>query len=303
MPVRNAESPEQAKLQRNFARLVLLSLFLFALPLAAGTVRSQDPAKPIAVEGKLEPGKPYQIVFPESLVKLDMAPIPGGSVELSDPANLASPKKVEVKPFWMSKLEVRWDDFDVYLMDTTTPQDLKDGKRAPISRPSRPYGAPDHGFGHQGYPAVSVAYMGAEQFCKWLSLKTGGKYRLPTEAEWEHAARAGASSASSLLAAGDLEKCAWFWDNAEDTTHPAGELAPNSWGLHDMLGNALEWCAGLDGKPVARGGSFRDKVDKVQYGIRHYQQPSWNQTDPQNPKSPWWLSDGYFVGFRIVREP
>jgi formylglycine-generating enzyme required for sulfatase activity len=205
------------------------------------------------------------------------------------------------KAFWMSKTEVTWDAYDVFAfkLDMTEEQRAKGVDAA--SRPSNPYGAPDRGMGHQGYPAVSLTYKGADEFCRWLSAKTGKKYRLPTEAEWEHAARAGASSAGPIPSK-ELATVAWHWDNADDKTHPVGKLKPNAWGLHDMLGNAGEWCTGKDGKPVLRGGTFADKAADVHAGARALQTPDWNVTDPQNPKSKWWLSDGPFAGFRIIRE-
>jgi len=211
---------------------------------------------------------------------------------------VALPKPPSGKPLWIGKTEVTWDLYDVfaYRLDLTEEQKAK-GVEA-TSRPSKPYGAPDFGFGHQGYAALCVAYPSAEAFCRWLSAKTGKKYRLPTEAEWEYACRAGGNGESAKA---DLAKYAWYWDNADDKAQAVATKAPNAWGIHDMLGNVLEWTAGADG-PVTRGGSFRDKADKVHPGARAKQTPEWNQTDSQNPKSKWWLSDGFFVGFRVVCE-
>ena len=90
--------------------------------------------------------------------------------------------------------------------------------------------------------------------------------------------------------------------NAGGTPHPVGTKAAGALGIHDLLGNVLEWVTGADG-PLTRGGSFRDGADGVQPDSRARQDPSWNSTDPQIPKSRWWLSDAPFVGFRIVREP
>ena len=70
-----------------------------------------------------------------------------------------------------------------------------------------------------------------------------------------------------------------------------------------MLGNVGEWATDMSGKPVLCGSTIKDTADKVSPTARAYQVPAWQQTDPQLPKSRWWLSDGFFIGFRIVREP
>jgi formylglycine-generating enzyme required for sulfatase activity len=169
------------------------------------------------------------------------------------------------------------------------------------SRPSRPYGDQTHGFGNSGYPAIHITRYAAEQFCVWLSKKTGKTYRLPTEAEWTYACRAGGDGKVE-----DLDKVAWTWDNSDDKTHPVGKKAPNAWGLCDMLGNVAEYVTipgePPNAKPTACGGSYDDKPEDVSCKAHKVQNETWNSTDPQNPKSRWWLSDGPFVGFRIVRE-
>jgi len=142
-----------------------------------------------------------------------------------------------------------------------------------------------------------VTYHAAEQFCVWLSEKTGRKYRLPTEAEWEHACRGGEEGHQD-----DLDEVAWYEDNADDKTHPVGKKKPNGYGLHDMLGNAGEWAKAMDGTPVLCGGTFLDPAEDVSCDTRAVQDATWNQTDPQTPKSTWWLSDGPMVGFRVVCE-
>jgi formylglycine-generating enzyme required for sulfatase activity len=99
-----------------------------------------------------------------------------------------------------------------------------------------------------------------------------------------------------------LDRYAWTWENADDQTHPVGKKAPNAWGIYDMLGNAAEWCRGTDGRPVVRGGSYLDRAARMGCSTRAVQTPAWNASDPQNPKSRWWLADGPFVGFRVVCE-
>ncbi len=220
---------------------------------------------------------------------LEMVPIPAGAFRSGETT-------IEIPAMWMSKTEITWDLFDVfvYRLDATdngTPAGVD-----AVTRPSKPYLPPDRGFGHEGFPAISMSHKGAAEFCVWLSAKTGRTYRLPTEAEWEYAARAGAAEPVSL------DEIAWYSGNAKDTTHRVGGKAANAWGLHDMLGNAAEWCDGADGKPVTRGGSYRDGKAVVAFGARVPQDSSWNMSDPQVPKSGWWLADCSFVGFRVVCE-
>lgn len=219
-----------------------------------------------------------------------MAPIPAGKITTGG-------KSYDVPKLWVSDTEVTWDLYDIWAFRfDLTPEQVAKGVDAE-SRPSRPYGAPDRGFGHAGYAALAMTPHAIDEFCKWLTAKTGRKYRLPTEAEWEYAARAGMTREPT-----DLESVAWFWDNADDEAHAVGKKRPNAWGLYDSLGNVAEWAIDADGKPVTCGGSYRDKKANVGFSARARQLPKWNQTDPQNPKSKWWLSDAPFVGFRLVCE-
>ena len=250
---------------------------------------------------------PYTESISGTLVKFDMLPVPAGTVSVApttDAPKGAKPKTVAVKPFWIGKTEATWDMFDVWYLFLDTPgggAPVATGKDSDaISRPTRPYGAPDRGFGHTGYAAISVTFLAADEYCKWLSQKTGKKYRLPTEAEWEHAARAGTKGNGPTGA--ELQKVAWVWENADNKAHPVGTKPANAWGIHDMLGNVGEWCIDLNGKPALCGGSFNDDAAKVSFATRAYQTDDWNATDPQIPKGRWWLPDAPFAGFRVVRE-
>jgi formylglycine-generating enzyme required for sulfatase activity len=148
-----------------------------------------------------------------------------------------------------------------------------------------------------------MSYLSAQKYCEWLSAKTGKKYRLPTEAEWEYACRAGVLPAGPITDSELLDKLAWHWGNSDDKTHKVGTKQPNAWGIHDMLGNVAEWCQPMDDEvPVVRGGSFDDQPDKVHPAARKKYTPDWQMNDPQNPKSQWWLTDAPFVGFRVVCE-
>jgi formylglycine-generating enzyme required for sulfatase activity len=271
------------------AALLASSLVVILTPVVALT-RSQE-----------SEFKAYTEAIPNHLVKFEMLPIPEGTIDLPDPKTPGKTATVKLKRFWMAKTEVLWDLYDIYAFRLDQSDEEKAKNADAESRPSKPYGAPDRGFGHQGYPAISMHQNAAEHFCKWLSAKTGKKYRLPTEAEWEYAARAGGPA--KKVEGSDLESIAWFWDNSDDKTHPAGQLKPNAWGLVDMLGNVSEWVVMPEGsKPAVAGGSWRDKADKVHSGFRDFYTPDWQAQDAHTPKSRWWLSDGPHIGMRVVRE-
>lgn len=225
-----------------------------------------------------------------------MVGVPGGAVTLAGPGGQ---RRVEVAPFWIGRTEVTWDLYDVFAfgLDSVEPRGAADAR----ARPSRPYGAPDYGFGHRGYPVISVTRAAAEAFAAWLSSRTGKRYRLPTEPEWVRAVAVGLGD--SPLPPERLDRLAWHAGNAGGKSHPAGTKAPDRLGLHDLLGNAAEWVSADEGRLVVRGGSWRDPPERVGKDARAVQDDRWNERDPQYPKSRWWLSDGPFVGFRLVREP
>lgn len=244
------------------------------------------------------PGQPFTQTIPGTLVTFDMIPVPGGEMPVTDKDGKT--RTVQVKPFWIGKYEVTWDEYDVFLFRQDTGGKVGGGGNADaVARPSKPYGAPDRGYGHKGYPVISVTFFAAKEYCRWLSLRTGKRFRLPTEIEWEYACRAGAAPPTE----DQLDRYAWYGDNSEDRTRAVGKKQPNAWGLYDMIGNAAEWCATPDGKGALRGGSFLNNPDKVGPAARAVYSKDWQATDPQNPKSRWWLSDGPFAGFRIVCDP
>jgi formylglycine-generating enzyme required for sulfatase activity len=226
-----------------------------------------------------------------SLVSFEMVPVPAGAVTLDG-------KTITVPAFYIGRREATWDMYDVFALGLDAPR--ASGGVDATARPSRPYGAPDYGWGHAGFPVISVTRGAAEAYCEWLSAKTGKRYRLPTEAEWMHAASLGAGGAA--LAPERRDAVAWHRGNADGRTHPVGSKAADGLGLFDLFGNAAEWVTTADGARVLRGGSFRDNAEAIGPAARSVQDDSWNERDPQLPGSRWWLSDAPFAGFRIVRE-
>ncbi len=248
-----------------------------------------------ALEGAARQGAEprYHESIAGTLVTFEMVRVSGGRVTTT---GAAGSRDVDVAPFYFGKTEVTWDLYDVFALGLDSPPG-----GAPVARPSNPYGAPDYGWGHAGFPVMSVTRAAAEAFCAWLSQKTGRAYRLPTEAEWSLAASRAAGGDG--LDAGERAALAWWRENAEGRTHPVASRSPDALGLFDLFGNTAEWVSTGTDELVTRGGSFRDGADRVNPDARTPQDSSWNETDPQLPKSRWWLSDAPFAGFRLAMTP
>jgi formylglycine-generating enzyme required for sulfatase activity len=273
--------------------------------------------------------KPYQQAIPGFNVQFQMVPIPGGSFKMGSPASDKAAQAAEgpqrtvtISPFWMSAHEVTHDAFDLFFKDDATSQNSKVDA---VTRPSPQYIDLSWGMGKEGgFPANSMQQLTAVMYCRWLYSKTGVFHRLPTEAEWEYAARAGTTTVYPFDgSAKDLGKYAWYDANSNGVYHKVGELQPNAWGLYDMLGNVAEWTMDQydadyftklsDGATdpfstptsrhprAVRGGSFQHDATFSRPANRLSWDPEWNKRDPQIPKSRWWLTDAAFVGFRLVR--
>jgi formylglycine-generating enzyme required for sulfatase activity len=286
--------------------------------------------------------KPYAELIEHTDTAIEMVPIPGGEFLMGSPDTEADrgddegpQHKVKVDPFWMGKYEITWDAYEVWMFDldiqrrkiyrkAETERD-KAAVEYQISQPTEPYTDMTFGMGKRGYPAICMTQFAAKTFCQWLSAKTGRYYRLPTEAEWEYACRAGTTTAYSF---GDgpakLDEYAWHYGNSSDKYHQVGQKKPNPWGLYDMHGNVNEWV--LDqyttdfyGKfgdktadnplaiptslypRVVRGGSWDSDPEECRSAARLKSDPNWKRQDPQIPRSIWYHTDATFVGFRIVR--
>jgi formylglycine-generating enzyme required for sulfatase activity len=128
----------------------------------------------------------------------------------------------------------------------------------------------------ENLPVTSVSWKEAQEFCLKLSQREGATYRLPTEAEWEYACRAGARDPSD---AAELDAVAWHADNSEGTTHPVGSKKPNAWGLHDMLGNVAEWTLDAYG-PYPRVEEDKDPTGSATGSSRVVRGGSWHGFPP-----------------------
>ncbi|MFO0832726.1 MAG: SUMF1/EgtB/PvdO family nonheme iron enzyme [Phycisphaerales bacterium] len=270
----------------------MTTLFMSAAYLIAAGATAQPPATPAPAPAADKAPHTFKQPIPSAAYDLEMTLVPADEAR-------------HLPAFYLSTTEVTWEAYDVFVYGLDgTDNDDKPASGKPedaVSRPSKPYIPPDRGFGHEGYAAICVSSKAVEEYCKWLSAKTGRHFRLPTEDEWEHAAQGGTSSKFPWGDDGaKASEYAWYGDNSENTTHPVNTRKPNGFGLADMLGNAREWVQGRDGQPVLKGGGYRDKLEDCAVTRRWPFDKAWQVTDPQIPKSKWWLSDGSFISFRIA---
>ena len=323
----------------------LLFVASFGVSLLGTRVFSQDTSEallrvPEAEASSEKEMKRYSEKIEHSQAKIDMIPILGGTFSMgspdSEPNRLADEgpvHEVSVGPFWMAKTEITWDAYDVWMSDldvfyrevnkvkATVRDELADEFQK--SQPTKPYTDMTFGMGKQGYPAICMTQHAARTYCKWLSRKTGRYYRLPTEAEWEYACRAGTTTTYSFGDdSAELENYAWFADNAGEGYHKVGLKKPNPWGLHDMHGNVAEWVLDQhipEGYPldlrkvnplllpktlyprVVRGGGWDKAAELCRSASREGSTEDWIAQDPQSPVSIWYLTDALHVGFRVVR--
>ena len=282
--------------------------------------------------------KPYTTTILGTEVSFDMVPIPGGKFKMGSPENEKGrgadegpQREVEIAPFWMEKCEVTWNEFQLFMYPEEEKKASVSKNLAPelnkltdaVTHPTKPYVEMSFGMGTDGYPAISMTQHMANKYCQWLSAKTGHFYRLPTEAEWEYAARAGTTTAYFWGDdASQMGQYCWWEKNSDFKYQKVGKKKANPWGLHDILGNVAEWT--LDQydpefykkapganpwnkatKPyphVARGGAWdAEKPEMLRAAARRASSAEWKRQDPQLPKSIWFHTDAQFLGFRVVR--
>lgn len=232
--------------------------------------------------------------MPGTTVPFELVRSPLGQLTRTD-----KDETTKIHSMWVLNTEVTWDLYDIYVYELDQPDGSSPADA--LSRPSKPYVPPDRGFGHDGYPAIGMTRQAAEGFCEWLALITDLEVRLPTQHEWIYLASAGSESPYCCdVTMETLDDVAWYADNSEHTTHPVAQKRPNAFGLYDIHGNAAEWVITDTRKPYAMGGGYRDSAEDSTTTSSQRQVSSWNQSDPQIPKSQWWLADCSWVGFRFV---
>ncbi len=291
----------------------------------------------------------YSVQIPGTTISFEMIPIPGGTVNLGTPEDEAGRSddegpqaSVKIDPIWVGKTELTWGEYKTYMglynifkdskkMSGTRKVSISNRVDA-ITAPTPLY-MPTHTFEFgedPQQPAVTMTQYAAKQYTKWISGMTGAQYRLPTEAEWEYAARANTTSAYSFgNDVSQVENFAHFDSNSPDGAAPVGSKKPNPFGLHDMHGNVWEWT--VDGysekgfanlgdgvktmqeaiqwptkadSRVVRGGGWQDAAERCRSGARmSSQDEDWKGEDPNSPLSPWWYTTdpARSVGMRLVR--
>ena len=282
--------------------------------------------------------KEYTATIPKTGVKFEMVPIPGGEFMMGSPEDEAGREesegpqhKVKVSPFWMGKFEVTWNMYEPFMITGVARN--KDGSPENIpadaelvdvvSSPTTPYTEMSFGMGTDGYPAICMTQHAANKFCQWLSAQTGHYYRLPTEAEWEYACRAGTTGPFHCPEDQLAEFAVMDPDQVRVGYEKVGTKKPNPWGLYDMHGNVMEWVldqyteeaytgrSGVTENPlvipttlyprVAKGGSWYDPPEYLRSAGRAPSDENWKVQDPQLPKSIWYHTDAHWLGFRVVR--
>ncbi len=272
----------------------------------------------------------YTVTIPGTTVSFALQPIPGGVFTLGSPekelgrqADEGPQVRVELPAFWMGQHEVTWNEYEIFMFASDQVAGAPETEADAVSHPTKPYVEMSFGMGRDGFPAISMTHHAALKYCQWLSAKTGHFYRLPTEAEWEYAARAGTTTAYSF--GDDAARLAEFAQFQADQYAKVGRKLPNPWGLFDLHGNVSEWTldqyeadayARLTGNPVkgswvpstqpyphaVRGGNWSDSPERLRSAARLASSSDWKMLDPQLPKSQWYHTSAPWIGFRIVRQ-
>ncbi len=269
-----------------------------AEPPATEPPATTAPPAPVS-ETTPPPTPPADLPPPLQALVRDMVPVEGGTFTMGCTREQGGECYSDEKPahpvtlssFRMGKYEVTQAQWEAVMGTTVRMQRDRFGRQLPLAGEG-----PD-------YPMYFVSWQEAQEFIRRLNARTGGSYGLPTEAEWEYAARGGNKSRDDKFAGGnELGSRVWYVGNSAGTSHPVGKKIPNELGLHDMSGNVREWCTDWSGSyrvgsqrnPEGpgrgqsrrnRGGSWRNEGRLCRVAARQHNLPDTRSND---------------LGFRLV---
>jgi sulfatase modifying factor 1 len=238
---------------------------------------------------------------------LEMVGIPAGKFIMGSPSTEKDrggdeiEHEVILNEFYISKYEITIGQFKEFIDDSGYKTDAEQNNDPQNWRHDA--GGSSHNNNTFNHPVIHVSWNDAMAYVNWLVAKTGKHYQLPTEAQWEYAARGG----ENAIYAGSniLDEVGWFSKNSGYRTHPVGQKKPNRYGLYDMTGNVWEWCqdwygpyplnsvnnptgASTGTERVIRGGSWFNEFRDSRVAFRDFNVPARRY---------------YFIGFRVVLLP
>ncbi len=230
--------------------------------------------------------------------------VKGGTFKMGSVSGDADEKpihSVTLTSFYISKYEITVAQYRAFCKATN--------RKMPVEPPASWYEEHDHAVKWQWYdtyPIVNINWYDANAYCKWLTETTGEEYSLPTEAQWEYAARGGHQSKHYVYAgSNEIDEVAWYDETTnEKGLKPVGRMKPNELGIYDMSGNVWEWCSDFYGKytatsqknpigqksgnyKVIRGGSWYNMEDMCRSTLRDGPKPTFSD---------------YYTGFRVVKK-
>ncbi|MGE4297132.1 MAG: formylglycine-generating enzyme family protein [Desulfovibrionaceae bacterium] len=225
----------------------------------------------------------------EPITGMEFVWVPGGCFQMGSENGAEDEKPVHevcVDGFWMGKCEVTNAQYRVF-------------------RSVHDSGAYEgHSLNGQDQPVVNVSWDDARGYAAWLSNKGNGRFRLPTEAEWEYAARSG-GKAERFAGGQDVNRLAWYARNSDSRTHPVGRKTPNGLGLYDMSGNVYEWCQDRHSSgyyassPRENPPGPSEGSGNMCRGGSWFDGPWYLRSTSRTPATP--LTAGELIGFRLLR--
>ncbi|MEM9345031.1 MAG: SUMF1/EgtB/PvdO family nonheme iron enzyme [Planctomycetota bacterium] len=281
--------------------LARTAALIAAVAIAYSLLGCQSTPNQALNESESEPGlftERLTVPITQTRVAFDMVRMPGDEARA-------------IEPFYISRHEVTWQ----MIYDWMYCQDLEDQQEAwaLIDEGLRPSPLQEIlaitfqvGDNNQTHPAMGMTRLTAQGYCIWLSEQTGRRYRLPTLAEWRHAAQLGGglpidSFDKHVLHAGNAEVHEL---TANRQTLPAGSKQPNAMGIYDLFGSVAEWVTNPGGPDLIVGGSINTPPAEIS---AHWQTEEnidiWSASYPNLPYSRFWYMDYYFTGIRLICEP